>query len=67
MKLCVALSERLYTNGVEWMIGLLKGKVCQGGGVEEIIERIGSVREFLFMHYLTGLLDYYPQTGFVVK
>ena len=20
-----------------------------------------------FMHYLTGLLDYYPQTGFVVK
>ena len=29
------------------MIGLLKGKVCQGGGVEEIIERIRSVREFL--------------------
>jgi hypothetical protein len=29
--LCVALSERVYTNGVEWTIGLLKGKVCQWG------------------------------------
>ena len=30
--MCVALCERVYTNGVEWMIGLLKGKVCQEGG-----------------------------------
>jgi hypothetical protein len=40
------------------MIGLLKGKVCQGG--EEIIKQIRTVREFL--HYLTGLLDYHLQT-----
>ena len=31
-RMCVALCERVYTNGVEWMIGLLKGKVCQEGG-----------------------------------
>ena len=55
--MCVALCERIYTNGVEWMIGLLKGKVCQGGGVEEIIERIGSVREFLLPAHRPMVLD----------
>ena len=54
--MCVALCEGLYTNGVEWMIGLLKGKVCQGG-VEEIIERIRSVREFLLPAHRPMVLD----------
>ena len=42
--MCVALCERVYTNGVEWMIG--KGKYAKRG-VEEIIEQIRTVREFL--------------------
>ena len=37
------------------------------GGLRRLSNRLEQFENFCFMHYLTGLLDYYPQTGFVVK
>ena len=44
--MCVALCERLYTNGVEWMIGLLKGKVRQEGGLRRLSNGLGQFENF---------------------